>query len=93
MEMAGTIEIRPGVDPTPSHVTELEEQMRKEKVDVVIREVSYPAALAETVAQATGARLVELPTMVGGVPEAKDYASFIEYNIRTLLKAAGSAPG
>jgi hypothetical protein len=31
--------------------------------------------------------------MVGGVPEAKDYASFIEYNIRTLLKAAGSAPG
>jgi len=93
MEMAGTIEIRPGVDPTPSHVTELEEQMRKEKVDVVIREVSYPAALAETVAQATGAKLVELPTMVGGVPEAKDYASFIEYTIRTLLKATGSAPG
>jgi ABC-type Zn uptake system ZnuABC Zn-binding protein ZnuA len=93
MEMAGTIEIRPGVDPTPSHVTELEEQMRKKKVGIVIREVSYPAALAETVAQATGATLVELPTMVGGVPEAKDYASFIEYNIRTLLKAAGSAPG
>jgi len=93
MEMAGTIEIRPGVDPTPSHVTELEEQMRKQKVDVVIREVSYPAALAQTVAQATGAKLVELPTMVGGVPEAKDYASFIEYTIRTLLKATGSAPG
>ena len=67
--------------------------MRKEKVDVVIREVPYPAALAETVAQATGAKLVELPTMVGGVPEATDYASFIEYIIRTLLKATGSAPG
>jgi len=93
MEMAGTIEIRPGVDPTPSHVSELEEQMRKEKVGIVIREVSYPAALAATVAQATGATLVELPTMVGGVPEAKDYASFIEYNIRALVKAAGSAPG
>ena len=49
--------------------------------------------VAATVAQATGATLVELPTMVGGVPEAKDYASFIEYNIRALVKAAGSAPG
>jgi len=61
-------------------------------VGIVIREVSYPAALAATVAQSTGAALVELPTMVGGVPEAKDYASFIEFTIRTLLKAAGSTP-
>jgi hypothetical protein len=25
--------------------------------------------------------------MVGGVPEAKDYISFIDYNLRTMLKA------
>ncbi len=25
--------------------------------------------------------------MVGGVPEAKDYISFIDYNVRTMLKA------
>ena len=25
--------------------------------------------------------------MVGGVPEARDYVSFIDYNIRTMLKA------
>src|SRR5262249_56324650 len=52
MEMTGTIEIRPGVDPTPSHVTELEEQMRKEKVGIVIRQLSYPPTLAPTVAHA-----------------------------------------
>jgi zinc/manganese transport system substrate-binding protein len=83
----GTIELRPGVDPTPSHIADLEEQMRLSHVDVVVREKHYPAGLAETVAQQTGAKLVELPVMVGGVPEAKDYISFIDYNVRTMLKA------
>jgi zinc/manganese transport system substrate-binding protein len=87
MEPVGTIEIRAGVDPTPGHIEELEEQMRREKVDVVVRELNYPAGLAETVAQATGAKLVELPVMAGGLPETKDYISFVDYNVRTMLKA------
>jgi ABC-type Zn uptake system ZnuABC Zn-binding protein ZnuA len=87
MEAVGTIEIRPGVDPTPGHIVALEERMRREGVKVVVRELHYPANLAQAVAQRTGAKLVELPAMVGGVPEAKDYLSFIDYNIRTMLKA------
>ena len=87
MEPVGTIEIRAGVDPTPGHIADLEERMRREKVDLVVRELHYPAGLAETVARATGAKLVELPVMVGGVPEAKDYISFIDYDPQTMLKA------
>jgi len=87
MEPVGTIEIRAGVDPTPGHIADLEERMRREKVDLVVRELHYPAGLAETVARATGAKLVELPVMAGGVPEAKDYISFIDYDLHTMLKA------
>ena len=87
MEPVGTIEIRPGVDPTPGHIVELEERMRREGVKIVVRERHYPANLAQTIAQRTGATLVELPVMVGGVPEARDYVSFIDYNIRTMLQA------
>jgi zinc/manganese transport system substrate-binding protein len=86
MEPVGTIELRPGVDPTPGHIVELEERMRREGVQLVVREIHYPANLAQAVAQRTGAKLVELPVMVGGVPEARDYVSFIDYNIRTMLK-------
>jgi ABC-type Zn uptake system ZnuABC Zn-binding protein ZnuA len=75
------------VDPTPGHIVELEDRMRREGVKLVVRELHYPAGLAQTVAQRTGSKLVELPAMVGGVPEAKDYVSFIDYNIRTMLKA------
>ena len=87
MEPFGTIELRAGIDPTPGHIVELEDGMRRNKVEIVVRELHYPAGLAETVAQATGAKLVELPAMVGGVPEAKDYISFIDYNLHTMLKA------
>src|SRR5919199_2748328 len=41
MEPAGTIEIRPGVDPTPGHIAQLEEQMRREGVKLVVRERHY----------------------------------------------------
>jgi zinc/manganese transport system substrate-binding protein len=88
MQAFGTIELRAGIPPTPGHIADLEESMRKNKVDFVVRELHYPAGLAETVAQATGAKLVELPAFVGGVPEAKDYISFVDYNLRTMLKAA-----
>jgi ABC-type Zn uptake system ZnuABC Zn-binding protein ZnuA len=87
MQTFGTIEIRAGVPPTPGHIEQLEDSMRRNKVDIVVRELQYPAGLAETVAQATGAKLVELPAMVGGVPQAKDYISFVDYNLRTMLKA------
>jgi zinc/manganese transport system substrate-binding protein len=90
MEAVGTIEIRAGIDPTPSYVVELEEMMRTKGVKLVVRELVYPASLAATVAQHTGATLVELPYMVGGVPEAKDYLSFIDYNVRTMLKAVAT---
>jgi zinc/manganese transport system substrate-binding protein len=83
----GTIEIRAGIDPTPGHIAELREVMRQNKVDLVVRELHYPAGLAATIAQQTGATLVELPAMAGGMPETKDYISFVDYNVRTMVKA------
>jgi zinc/manganese transport system substrate-binding protein len=88
MENFGTIQMRPGIDPTPAHVADLIERMRQAKVEFVVRERHYPAGLAETIAQSAGAKLVELPAMVGGVPEAKTYITFIDYNVRTLVAAA-----
>ena len=87
MEAVGTIEIRAGIDPTPSHIAELEDQMKREKVQIVVRELHYPANLAETIAKQTGATLVELPAMAGGLPDTKDYISFVDHNVRTMLQA------
>jgi zinc/manganese transport system substrate-binding protein len=91
LRAVGTIEIRAGIDPTPAHIEGLIDRMRREKVDLVVRELHYPAGLAETVAQRAGAKLVELPVMVGGVPAAKTYVGLIDYNLHTLLAAVQGA--
>jgi zinc/manganese transport system substrate-binding protein len=90
MEPVGTIELRAGIDPTPAHIAELEGKMRREGVELVVRELHYPAGLAQTVAEQTGATLVELPVMVGGVPQAKDYVTFIDYLVTTMVAAVQS---
>jgi len=87
MEAVGTIEVRAGVDPTPMHVDELEKMMRDTHVNFVVREVQYPAGLAESVATATGATLIELPVMSGGLPQTQGYINFIDYNLHTMLAA------
>jgi ABC-type Zn uptake system ZnuABC Zn-binding protein ZnuA len=87
MEAVGTIEVKAGVSPTPRHIEDLETMMRQQKVQIVVRERHYPAGLAETIAQQTGAKLVELPAMVNGVPEAKDYIGLIDYNLHAMLNA------
>jgi zinc/manganese transport system substrate-binding protein len=93
MQTVGTIELRAGVDPTPAHVVELEEQMRRDKVEIVVREMHYPAGLAQTVAEQTGATLVELPAMVGAVPQGQDYIGFIDYLVSTMVAAVQAKQG
>jgi ABC-type Zn uptake system ZnuABC Zn-binding protein ZnuA len=61
--------------------------MREQHVTFVIRELHYPAGIAETVAQATGATLVQLPVMSGGLPQTQTYIDFIDYNVKTMLQA------
>jgi hypothetical protein len=54
----------------------------------VVREPQFPEKVPRQVAAHTGAELIKLPIMVGGVPEAKSYIDMIDYIIRTLLSAA-----
>ncbi len=84
----GTIELKPGIDPTARHIEELIDAMKANHVRIVIREPQFPEKVPSQVAAQTGAKLVKLPIMVGGVPEAKTYFDMIEYDIRTLLKAS-----
>src|SRR5262249_42541217 len=58
IDLVGTIETKLGVPATPGHLEELVELMKREKVQLVIREIAYEMPLAEKVAQEAGARVV-----------------------------------
>jgi ABC-type Zn uptake system ZnuABC Zn-binding protein ZnuA len=65
---------------------------RKERVAAIVREPHEPARDADFLATRTGAAVAVLASGVGAVPEAPDYLSLIDYNVRTLAAAIAKTP-
>ena len=93
IELVGTIETKPGVPATPGHLEELVDAMQREQVKLVIREVAYDPSLARTVAERTGARLVSISTLAGGLPGTRGYVDTLEANLEALVAAVGEGGG
>ena len=83
----GTIELKPGVDPTPRHIEGLIRSMKNEHVPLVVREPQFPEKVPRLIAEQAGATLVKLPIMPGGVPDTDTYIKMMDYIIRTIVAA------
>jgi zinc/manganese transport system substrate-binding protein len=90
MNFFGTIELKPGIDPTPRHIEELIAAMKAEHVPIVVREPNYPEKVARRIAEQTGATMITLPIMPGGVPHTETYIKMMDYIIRTMVGALSS---
>ncbi len=84
LRFVGVIETRPGVAPSPAHLASLVRLAAAERVGVIVREPHEPKRDADFLAKRIGARIVLLASGVGAVPQARDYISLIEYNVRAL---------
>jgi ABC-type Zn uptake system ZnuABC Zn-binding protein ZnuA len=85
--IAGQVEPKPGIPPSPSHTTELIQLVRTGNIKAIIVEPFYDTSAPEQIARSTSARVLQLPTSVGGTDAAKDYISTMDYNIETLSAA------
>jgi len=83
----GTIELKPGVDPTPRHIENLIASMKAEHVSIVVREPQFPEKVPALIAKETGAKLVKLPIMPGGVPNSETYIAELDYIVNTIADA------
>jgi ABC-type Zn uptake system ZnuABC Zn-binding protein ZnuA len=91
MKVFGTIELKPGVDPTPRHIEQLIVSMKAEHVPFVVREPQFPEKVPRLVAQETGAKLLKLPIMPGGVPHTSTYIEMMDYIVGSFVRAAKEA--
>jgi ABC-type Zn uptake system ZnuABC Zn-binding protein ZnuA len=87
LDFIGFIEQKPGVPPSPFHLTALIGNMRARNVRVVVRQPHDPEKNVLFVAQKSGAQLVVLAGTVGALPGATDYISLFETNVEALLRA------
>lgn len=85
------LEPKPGVPPGPQQLAALEAYMKAHGIRVIVQATFAPRGPAEALAKRTGATVVTLCQNVGELPEANDYLSFLDYNIRQLTQALGSS--
>ncbi len=90
MEVVGTLEPKPGIPPSPTHLTKLIPKMRTEQVRLIVIEPFRERSNADFVAQSTGARVLVLPAMPDG-KDRPDYLALIDYDVRQVVDALGQA--
>lgn len=86
-ELAGTIEPKPGIEPSPSYIGHLIPELKNAGVKLVVIEPFRARQTAEYIAEAIGAKLLVLPEKAGGHPKVKDYFSLFEYNVAQIASA------
>lgn len=93
LTLFGEMEPVPGIPPTTRHLQGLVARMRDANVTVIAASPYYDPRHARFLAEATGASIARLAHQVGAVPEAGDYLSLIDYNVRRLAAAFAEQRG
>src|SRR5213594_1216422 len=81
------LEPKPGIPPSPSHLTEVIAQMKAQKIKTIIVEPFHDRKIAEKVASATGAKVVDFSQFPGGLPGTDNYVKLIDTLVSRLAAA------
>src|SRR6266436_658691 len=81
------LEPKPGIPPSPSHLVEVIQQMKTQKIKAIIVEPFHDRRIAEKVASATGARVVDFSQFPGGLPGTDNYVKLIDTLVSRLAAA------
>lgn len=89
LDVAGTLEPKPGIPPSAAHLAALIPRMKAQNVRLIIVEPNRERQNPEFVAEKTGARILLLPIMPGGEGTV-DYIGLIDYDVRQVAGAVGA---
>lgn len=87
MREAGSLEPKPGIPPTPSHLAELIDQMKRAPAKMIVYSPYSSPQAAEFLSSRTNIPAVMVPFTVGGTDKAKDLFALFDDTIARLLGA------
>jgi zinc/manganese transport system substrate-binding protein len=85
MREAGALEPKPGIPPTPTHLAELVEQMKRSPAKAVVYSPYNNPGAAQFLSQRSNIPVVPMPFTVGGTPRAKDLFALFDDTIERLV--------
>ncbi len=85
LEVAGYVEPKPGIPPSPSHTLDLVEEMKRSGIKLIVVEPYFSLKTPQAIAnQVPGAKVLVLAPSVGGVKEVTDYIQLFDYDVNLL---------
>ena len=87
LDIIGYVEPKPGIPPSPKHVEELVQEMRKNKVKVVFAANYFDENKVRTICNKVGAEPVIVPMFVNGAPGTENVFKLIDLWINKLNEA------
>jgi ABC-type Zn uptake system ZnuABC Zn-binding protein ZnuA len=87
LRVAGHVEPKPGIPPTPSHTLEIINLIKDEKIPLILVEPYFDTKTPKYIAGKTGAGVLMFYPSVGGTPAAKDYFALFDINIDAFVAA------
>ena len=90
LDIVASVEPTPGVPASASYLAELTQRMREAKVKILVAEPYSNSSVVNQVVARGGARAVTLIPSVGGDPQAGDYLSLFDVDIKRFAEAAAA---
>lgn len=87
MNIVAFMEPKPGVPPSPSHLYEVIQAVKRTGAKAIVMEPFYDRKVADLVAKQTGIKVLILPPSVGGVKGIDDYIQLMKYDMSQLANA------
>jgi zinc/manganese transport system substrate-binding protein len=87
LQIVDFLEPKPGIPPTPSQLAKVINEMKRDKIKVIITSPYFTAESAELVARNAGGKVVTLATSVGANDNIKSYIDLFDYNIAKMIDA------
>jgi ABC-type Zn uptake system ZnuABC Zn-binding protein ZnuA len=85
MNIVAFMEPKPGVPPSPAHLYQVIQTVKRTGAKAIVMEPFYDRKVADLVAKQTGIKVLILPPSVGGISGAvPDYISLMKYDMATL---------
>ncbi len=90
-QIVGTIQPQSGSEPSALQLHGLIAKIKKDRIKVVVSEIQLSQKIPDLLAKETGARVVVLTTLPGGLPNTETYLDMLRYNVLQLANALDAA--
>jgi ABC-type Zn uptake system ZnuABC Zn-binding protein ZnuA len=87
LQIVGTIHAQSGAEPSARQLQHLVTMIKKERVKVIVSEIQLNQRIPELLAKESGARVIVLTTLPGGLPGTETYLDMLRYNVLQLANA------